>query len=471
MAEEEKDKPKPHTSTPEELAMVEAAKKGDFAKLKSMFDEIPSLDADARDADGETALMWAAGRGWLKIVKHLVLERNANVELFDVWGFNALMLAAQCGKLEVVKFLVHCGARLDLRCTGNDGRGAKTARQLAAEKGEKGVCAYLLQKERENFVFSGMFPAVVTEFEEKTQKLVIKNIGAYARHLAQSGCKGVFICGTTGESMTMSETERKAVVEAWVHARNALKLPLVIITQVGCESLPAACSLASHAEAVGVDAIACMVPAFFKPKTCNEAVAFNQKVAESAPGTHFLFYHIPSMTGGKMNASEFLKEARPRIPTLSGIKFTSGDLHDYATMCELDPENKLAFLPGLEIIYTSFSAYNSATGRRFSAVSSMANIHARLFNKLFSIAESDEFRPSVKYKQLESLSAIIRRLFRLYNKHDWISVVKLALKDMGIIVSTTQRLPNVSLAKDQEDPVREELKAIASLVSLQCGKN
>lgn len=40
----------------------------------------------------------------------------------------------------------------------------------------------------------------------------------YADLLAASGVKGVFICGTTGESASLTTDERRAVAEAWVAA-------------------------------------------------------------------------------------------------------------------------------------------------------------------------------------------------------------------------------------------------------------
>jgi hypothetical protein len=60
---------------------------------------------------------------------------------------------------------------------------------------------------------------------------------------------------------------------------------------------------AEHAESLGSDALLCLPELFNKPQTVDELVRYLKYVAQAAPKTPLLYYHIPSYTGvnGKYN--------------------------------------------------------------------------------------------------------------------------------------------------------------------------
>src|SRR6185369_4332833 len=82
-----------------------------------------------------------------------------------------------------------------------------------------------------------------------------------ADFLVRNQVSGAFICGTTGEGMSMTSAERRQVAEAW---RAALPPGLKLIVHVGHLSLAESCALAEHAQQIGADAIATIAPSFFK---------------------------------------------------------------------------------------------------------------------------------------------------------------------------------------------------------------
>ncbi len=155
----------------------------------------------------------------------------------------------------------------------------------------------------------------------------------YARWLRHIGVVGAFICGTTGESMSLTVGERRQLAERWV--ASAADGPRVIV-HVGHNSLPDCLELAAHAQSIGADSIACMAPFFFKPAGVEGMVAWCEQVAAAAPRLPFYYYHIPSMTGLSIDVSEFLKAASGRIPNLAGIKFTSDDWDDLQRCLQIE---------------------------------------------------------------------------------------------------------------------------------------
>jgi len=156
--------------------------------------------------------------------------------------------------------------------------------------------------------------------------LDLDTIGAQADLLGRNGLAGAFICGTTGEGVSMSESERMAVAERWVRAApDGFK----IIVHVGQNSLSSARALAAHARQIGAWGVGAMSPCFFKPASVEVLLEWLARLGDAAPDLPLYFYHIPSMTGVSFPMVELLEGAVGRIPNLAGIKYTWEDLMDY----------------------------------------------------------------------------------------------------------------------------------------------
>ncbi len=158
-------------------------------------------------------------------------------------------------------------------------------------------------------------------------------IEQYAECLYQNGVVGAFVCGTTGEGLSLTTQERCQVIERWVSVAPA---ELSIIVHVGHNSLEDACNMAAHAQQVGARSIACMAPSFFKPQGVQGMVEWCERVAAAAPSLPFYYYHMPSMTGFNLSVHDFLQVAASRIPNLAGVKFTCEDLDDFEKCLKLD---------------------------------------------------------------------------------------------------------------------------------------
>ncbi len=156
--------------------------------------------------------------------------------------------------------------------------------------------------------------------------LNLEAIPAFAQHLQRLGVVGAFICGTTGEGASLTLAERRSVAEQW---RKVAPPGLRVIVHVGHTCLDDARELAAHAQAIGVDSIACLAPYFFKPDGVAGLVEWCARIAAAAPQLPFYYYHMPSMTGCNVPVADFLAAAAARIPNLAGIKFTFEDLEDF----------------------------------------------------------------------------------------------------------------------------------------------
>lgn len=151
-------------------------------------------------------------------------------------------------------------------------------------------------------------------------------LDGYARWLHANGVVGAFICGTTGESTSLTLGERMQLAEGW---RKVAPRALRIIVHVGGNSVADCRALAAHAAKIGADSIACLAPFFFKVRDVAELVDWCAEIASAAPQLPFYYYHMPSMTGTLLPVAEFLGAAAPRIPTFTGVKYTYEDLEDF----------------------------------------------------------------------------------------------------------------------------------------------
>jgi N-acetylneuraminate lyase len=157
------------------------------------------------------------------------------------------------------------------------------------------------------------------------------NLAAISRQAeaARGLLTGVFICGTTGEGISMTAKERMAVAEQWLAVRPQ---GLKVIVHVGASGAAEARLLAAHAQSIGADAVSTMGPLGFKPAGVGALIEYCQAIASAAPRLPFFYYHMPSLNGVACSMLEFVAGAAERIPTFAGVKYTHEDLNEYALL-------------------------------------------------------------------------------------------------------------------------------------------
>ena len=173
-----------------------------------------------------------------------------------------------------------------------------------------------------------------------TGELNLDLIPAQASHLKAHGVFGAFAVGTTGEFFSLSMDERKAVAEKW---RDSRPEGFGFGLQVGHTVLARAQELAAHAEASGADMIAAVAPFYGETPSVDRVTSFLADVAAAAPNTPFCYYHIPSMTGSTHLPSVVVADAVAKIPTLSAVKFTDGDLVEFDRVRRVAPSVRVFF--------------------------------------------------------------------------------------------------------------------------------
>src|SRR6187431_1246074 len=111
---------------------------------------------------------------------------------------------------------------------------------------------------------TGLIAAVHSPFHTDGS-LNLTVVEKQAAHLLSNGILTAFICGTTGESHSLTLEERRALAARWMEvARGTL---LKVIVHVGANCLADARALAVQAQQLGAFAISALAPSYFKPRS------------------------------------------------------------------------------------------------------------------------------------------------------------------------------------------------------------
>lgn len=173
----------------------------------------------------------------------------------------------------------------------------------------------------------GLIAAPFTPMK-KDGSINISAIPGYYSLLKENGVKGAFICGSTGEGVSMTLQEKKEVAEAWASATgndDDFKVMLFL----GGTSIADCKELALHAKNIGIYAISFTAPFYFKPANVNQLAKACAEVAAVVPDMPFYYYHIPVLTGVGFAMYDLLNVIDEQIPNFAGIKYTHEDFMDF----------------------------------------------------------------------------------------------------------------------------------------------
>lgn len=268
-------------------------------------------------------------------------------------------------------------------------------------------------------------------------------IPAYANKLKNDGLKGVFICGTTGEGMLMTNDERKTITEKWIEEQTE---DFKIIVHVGTTSAKQSNELANHAQNSGAYAIGCMGPVFLKPGRTEELVSFCQEVASGAPDLPFYYYNIPSVSGIDLSMAEFIKQAASQIPNFAGLKFTHNNFMEMQQCLHLN-NGKWDILHGYDEILLAGLTFGAK-----GAVGSTYNFMAPIYNQIITDFNNGDIEAAreKQYKTVKIIEILIK-----YNGA--IVAGKTLMKSVGIDCGPC-RVPLKNLTEKEYEKLISELE-------------
>jgi 4-hydroxy-tetrahydrodipicolinate synthase len=260
-------------------------------------------------------------------------------------------------------------------------------------------------------------------------------------HLLATGCDGIVVGGTTGESPTLTEAESARLVAAVAaQAKNQAR----VLAGIGTYDTAASIHRARDAEASGADALLLVCPYYSRPTQAG-VVAHCVAVAD-ATELPVMLYDVPARTGIAMEAPTLIELAgHPRI---RAVKDAKGDLYEAMSVMA---RTSLAYYCGIDELNLPYLACG-ATG----VLSVVGNVAADRNAELIRAVRSGDLG-SAKAIQA-SLIPLVDAVMRT---SQGVIMAKAALARLGIIPYATVRLPLLEPPPPHLQRLTDALAAVA----------
>lgn len=225
--------------------------------------------------------------------------------------------------------------------------------------------------------FYGTGVALVTPFNEDLSI----DFAAFERlmaHVTSGGVDYLVVLGTTGETSTLSNTEKKQILD-FVKKNNPAKLPIVY--GLGGNNTTELVEKCKEVDFKGVDAILSVSPYYNKPS--QEGIYQHYtKLADACP-VPVIMYNIPGRTGSNMLADTTLKLAEHK--NIIGTKEASGDLAQSIDIAKNKPKDFL-IIGGDDILTVPMISIGGV-----GAISAISNVFPDITSKMANYALASDF--------------------------------------------------------------------------------
>ena len=287
-----------------------------------------------------------------------------------------------------------------------------------------------------NLLFKGCATAIATPFTETGVNF--DEFGKLIDFQISEGIDALVVCGTTGESATMTDTERKETMKFAVD-RVAKRVPVILGTGSNCTKN--AIELTKYAELIGADGALVVTP--FYNKTTQDGLIKHYEAIASSTTLPIIVYSVPSRTGVNVTPNTCLELSK--IPSIVGIKEASGNLSQVAEIAALCGVNLHIYSGNDDQVLPTLSLGGKGV------ISVISNIAPKKFTTMVHDFFNGDIEKATKV-QLESIE-LINALFIEVNPVP----VKAALNMLGYNFGIP-RLPLVELSNKNKLILENALK-------------
>jgi 4-hydroxy-tetrahydrodipicolinate synthase len=290
---------------------------------------------------------------------------------------------------------------------------------------------------------TGLGVAIVTPFREDGS-VDFPALGRLLDHLLAGGVQYFVVLGTTGEAVTLSTDEKKAVVD-FVAEHTEHRLPIVV--GMGGNNTHHVIDLIREFDFEHIDAILSVAPYYNKP-TPRGLFEHYRTISSTSP-VPVVLYNVPGRTGVNIPASVTVELAHA-CENIVAVKEASGNLMQIMQIAAEKPEDFL-IISGDDGLIIPVMAVGGA-----GVISVAANAYPAEFRRITDAALAGDYAAANRehFRFLE----LIRLLFADGNPGG----IKAVLSEMKIIENNL-RLPLVRVNEKVADAIRNEIKRLERL--------
>lgn len=287
-------------------------------------------------------------------------------------------------------------------------------------------------------MLKGSIVALVTPFKKNGQ-INEEQLRCLINWHIKNRTDAILVCGTTGESATLSHEEHKRVIKTAVEET---KRRIPVVAGAGSNSTAEALDLAGYAKKVGADAILVITPYYNKPT--QEGLYRHYKVIADSVTLPLIIYNVPSRTGINI-LPETVARLYRECKNIVGIKEASSSLDQITKIMTLVDRRFILLSGSDEIILPILSV-----GGR-GVISVVANIMPKETHSLVATFLKGDLEKA--RKQQLYLYSLIKTLFIETNPIP----VKTALGLMGLI-DPVLRLPLYKMSETNLNTLKKVLE-------------
>lgn len=180
-------------------------------------------------------------------------------------------------------------------------------------------------------VFKGCATAIVTPFDEN-DNINFDEFKKLIEFQIDNNVNGIVVCGTTGESSTLSREEKEGLIKYCVKVVNK-RVP--VIAGVGSNNTKVVIENEAYAEKIGVEGLLVVTP-YYNKTTQNGLVEHYKVIAENT-NLPVILYNVPGRTGVDISPDTYLELSK--IKNIVATKEASGDISKVLKIRKLCKDN------------------------------------------------------------------------------------------------------------------------------------
>lgn len=262
-----------------------------------------------------------------------------------------------------------------------------------------------------------LVPAMITPFK-RDESIDFEKAELLAIYLADHGCDGILVNGTTGESPTLSfdeKVELLKVVKNAVRGRN-----VQIMAGVGSNNTNKTVEEAKKIATIGVDALLVVVPYYNKPSQRGMIEHF-RRVAQAVGDTEIVIYNIPSRSVVLMSP-DTMATLHEQCPNIIGVKQSYPDMDQVSEITAKLPKTTWRTWCGDDSLTVPMMACGA-----YGTISVLAHMTGNLLREMIQAVKANNRERALELhvKQLN----LAREIFFLPNP----TVIKTCMAKLGMM--------------------------------------
>ena len=290
-----------------------------------------------------------------------------------------------------------------------------------------------------DIIFKGCATAIVTPFDNE-DNINFDEFKRLINFQIDNKVEAIVVCGTTGESATLSREEKQELIKYCVKVVNK-RVP--VIAGVGSNNTKDVIENEKYLQKVGVDGLLVVTP--YYNKTTQEGIVQHFSIVSKNTNLPIILYNVPNRTGVDINVDTYLELSK--IKNIVATKEASGDISKVLKIRNLCKDNLNIYSGNDEQIIPCLSLGG------IGVISVLSNIMPKFTSEMIEKYINNQIEEASKMQI--SVSKVIELLFKEVNPIP----IKEALNILGFKVGKP-RLPLLECTTSLKEELEKEINKI-----------